>query len=273
MIRDLPYKRDRAIGFEVITLASLYERGARGALGHALEMPQRPEFHTIYVGTKGRGRMMIDFRPVELGAGRISIVARGRVQAFEPKPGVDAWMILFTPELVELPVLAPIDAIELGSEHATIVDTVMQIAAEQAAEPDRYASEIAAALVRSIVLRCERAFGTDRPNAHLVRFFTILERDFHRTRSVAHYAKESGLSARRLAELLHAQLGKSTKQIIDERVVLEHKRMLAHTELSVKELAAATGFDEPTNLVKFFAKHAGMTPLEFRRNVPSRRRS
>ena len=64
--------------------------------------------------------------------------------------------------------------------------------------------------------------------------------------------------------LLAARTGKSTKQVIDERVILEHKRLLAHTELSVKELAARTGFPEPTNLVKFFRHHTGMTPLAFR---------
>jgi transcriptional regulator GlxA family with amidase domain len=47
-------------------------------------------------------------------------------------------------------------------------------------------------------------------------------------------------------------------------VILEHKRLLAHSGVSVKELAALTGFDEPTNLVKFFRLHTGQTPLEFR---------
>jgi AraC family transcriptional regulator, transcriptional activator of pobA len=81
------------------------------------------------------------------------------------------------------------------------------------------------------------------------------------------------LSPRRLGELLLANTGRSTKHVIDERVVLEHKRLLAHTEISVKQLAERTGFDEPTNLVKFFRHHTGMTPLAFRTNLPSGRRS
>jgi AraC-like DNA-binding protein len=58
--------------------------------------------------------------------------------------------------------------------------------------------------------------------------------------------------------------------------VLELKRVLAHTDVSVKELAERAAFDEPTNLVKFFRHHTGMTPLEFRATctiLPSRRRS
>jgi AraC-like DNA-binding protein len=64
--------------------------------------------------------------------------------------------------------------------------------------------------------------------------------------------------------VLLAFCGKSTKQLIDERVVVEQKRLLVHTEISVKELAERTGFDEPTNLVKFFRHHTGQTPTEFR---------
>jgi transcriptional regulator GlxA family with amidase domain len=111
----------------------------------------------------------------------------------------------------------------------------------------------------------------------LQRFFTILERDHAKTRSVAHYAKQAGISKRRLGELLSERLGKSTKQVIDERVVLECKRLLAHTNVSVKELAAQLAFDEPTNFVKFFKHHAHATPLEFRDAqrtfLPSRRAS
>jgi AraC family transcriptional regulator, transcriptional activator of pobA len=65
--------------------------------------------------------------------------------------------------------------------------------------------------------------------------------------------------------------------VIDERVILEHKRLLVHTDLSIKELAAKTGFDEPTNLVKFFRHHTGHTPAAFRdaqrRFLPSGRGS
>ena len=70
-----------------------------------------------------------------------------------------------------------------------------------------------------------------------------------------------------------AETGRSTKQIIDERVVLEQKRLLAYTGDTVKQIAERTGFAEPTNLVKFFRHHTGETPLEFRRNLPSGRRS
>lgn len=284
MIRSLPF-RHRAkptLGIELFRLSELY---ARADLDHALDAPQRPEFHTIYVGTRGRGTLIVDFTPVPIGAGMLAVVACGRVQQFVVDRGVDSWMLLVAPELVDaLPgVLSPTwtpPALSvppaLQRELAALIE---RIAGEQARPLDRYQPAIQAALVRALLLHAERLHGgTVAPAPEpLARFFTMLERDHARTRSVAHYARAAGISARRLGELLVAHTGKTTKQVIDERVVLELKRLLAHGELSVKELAAATGFAEPTNLVKFFRHHTRQTPLAFRSAhrmfLPLRRRS
>ena len=199
---------------------------------------------------------------------------------------VDAFCLLIEPDFVREAgaVLSPMLAepgFALGDARDGTRDELLaladQLAAEQARPLDAHQPALMEALLRAVLLRLERLVHAGTPPVpELARFFTILERDFARTRAVAHYAKQAGLSPRRLGELLVAQAGKSTKQVIDDRVLLEHKRLLAHTQLSVKELAERTGFDEPTNLVKFFRQRTGQTPLDFRARstfLPSRRRS
>ena len=289
-IRDLPFKHNTrpGLGFEVFRLADLFARVPE----RELVAPQRPEFHTLYLGLRGTGAMVIDFAKVPLRAGTLTIVARGRVQQFIPASGLDAWMLLFSPEFIALDpravdplrgarVLEPsweAPALRVpAGDFDELVALADQLAAEQARTLDAIQPPLMASLLRAILLRAERlALASDSrpaPSPELSRFFTTLERDCATTRSVAHYAKAAGMSPRRLAELLVARTGRSTKQIIDERVVLEHKRLLAHTDISVKELADRTGFDEPTNLVKFFRQRTGMTPQDFRRNLPSGRGS
>jgi len=294
-IRSLPFRHAAkpSVGLEVFRLSQLRARAEGKALDHALDAPQRPEFHTVYVGLRGAGTHVVDFTPVPLGAGYLTFVARGRVQQFVIDREVDAWMLLFAPELLGgqradplrapavLSPLWPAPALAVpAAEMRELLALVEQLEAEQARPVDSLQEPVLAGLLRVLLLRAERmrAGGQEAVPAALERFFTILERDHAETRSVAHYARAAGISPRRLGELLAAQTGKSTKQVIDERVVLEHKRLLAHTELSVKELAARTGFPEPTNLVKFFRHHTGTTPLEFRELhrrgfLPSRRRS
>ncbi|MGE0869452.1 MAG: helix-turn-helix domain-containing protein [Kofleriaceae bacterium] len=282
-IRSLPFRHNLkpALGFELFRLSALYERADRRALDHELETPQRPEFHTVYVGIRGRGKLVVDFTPVPLGARTLTVVAKGRVQQFMPDRSIDAWMLLFTPEFIGQPggadplvtpaILAPTrvaPAIAVSAadqrELATLAE---QLEREHARPFDRQQPWLIAALLRALLLHAERLAGWQPPVSSLARFFTVLERDHTTTRSVAHYARQSGISVRRLAELLVAETGRSTKQVIDERVILEQKRLLAHTELSIKELSERTGFEEPTNLVKFFRHHTGETPLGFRRRV------
>ena len=58
--------------------------------------------------------------------------------------------------------------------------------------------------------------------------------------------------------------GKSPKEMIDDRVVLEAKRLLLYSDSSVKEISHELGFDEPTNFIKYFRKHVAQTPNTFR---------
>jgi AraC-like DNA-binding protein len=62
--------------------------------------------------------------------------------------------------------------------------------------------------------------------------------------------------------------GSSPKALIEQRLILEAKRLLAHTGLAVEAIATKVGFSEPTNFVKFFRRHGGMRPLDFRAKFP-----
>jgi AraC-like DNA-binding protein len=284
-IKDLAFRHNTkpALGLEVLRLADLFARERAGELPELLTAPQRPQFDMILIGLTGKGSMTIDFTPVPLGAGVVTVFARGRVQQFAAAPKtLDAWMIVFSSEFLAMTppprVLAPDWAKPAIAPSAgdlrEVLELSAQLAAEHARPLDAVQPALLGSLLRALILRLERYVPASvLAPSELQRFFTILERDCLTTREVAHYAKASGLSPRRLGELLLAHTGRSTKQVIDERVVLEHKRLLAHTEISVKQLAERTGFAEPTNLVKFFRHHTGMTPLAFRTNLPSGRRS
>jgi len=78
--------------------------------------------------------------------------------------------------------------------------------------------------------------------------------------------KKLGTTVKTLSRLVREQNNVSTKALIDERRTLEIKRMLRGTHKPVKEIAYELGFDEPTNMIKYFKKHVGMTPNGFRKS-------
>jgi AraC-like DNA-binding protein len=272
-IRDLPFRHNLkpGLGFEIFRLAELFRRVPHDEL----RSPQRPEFHTLYVGLTGKGSMVVDFTEVPVGAGVLTVVARGRVQQFKPRDGLDAWMLLFSPEFIsgQYAVLDPTWERPTAKLERDLIVLAEQLAQEQARPLDAAQAPLLEALLTAVILRAERSVDLPVTTGALQKFFTILERDCLRTRETTHYARQAGVSPRQLASLLVEHTGRSTKRVIDDRVVLEQKRLLAHTDLSVKQLADRTGFAEPTNLVKFFKQRVGMTPQEFRQNLPSGRRS
>jgi AraC-like DNA-binding protein len=61
----------------------------------------------------------------------------------------------------------------------------------------------------------------------------------------------------------------NAKAFIATRLALEAKRLLTHSALSVGAIADRLGFDDASNFVKFFRRHAGCAPTEFRRRGPT----
>jgi AraC-like DNA-binding protein len=79
-----------------------------------------------------------------------------------------------------------------------------------------------------------------------------------------YYAKRMCITHKRLNQATTMVLGKTPKEIIDNRILLAAKPLLAHTSENVKEIAFDLGFEEPTNFIKYFRKHNKYTPIEFR---------
>ena len=79
-----------------------------------------------------------------------------------------------------------------------------------------------------------------------------------------HYAGALGMSDKTLSRVCWAAFGVPAKTAINQRLVLEAKRLLAHTSMAVQTIGRELGFEEATNFVKFFRKETEMPPLVFR---------
>lgn len=104
---------------------------------------------------------------------------------------------------------------------------------------------------------------------YVMLFKDLLETNYRKLKQVSNYAKRINVTEKRLNQATSKILDKSPKQVIDERVMLEAKRLLAHTNESVKEIGFDLGFDEPTNFIKYFRKHSHSTPAKFREQFAS----
>ncbi|MBL8932981.1 MAG: AraC family transcriptional regulator [Archangium sp.] len=269
------------LGFEVMRFSELRRR----TLTHALDGLTRPQFHLMAACLTGRTRHRVDFERHLLRPRDLVFVAPGRVQGFDPTPGLELSLLLFTPEFLQLSaeprlvdplrgarVLSPFWKTPVLNVPRALWPDVTglmgQLEREYARPADPVQTAVLSSLLRALLLQLERlvtnAEGASTAPAALEQFRETLELGLETSRSVEHYARLAKVTPRTLNRLTLRHLGTSAKQTIDARVVLELKRLLAYSDLSVKELSARFGFDEPTNLVKFFKRHTGTTPQRFR---------
>ena len=72
------------------------------------------------------------------------------------------------------------------------------------------------------------------------------------------------ITPKHLSQTVKNLSGKTAKELIQDRVVLEAKRLLLHTPLSIKEIAYQLGFEEPLHFSAFFKNRAGVSPTFFK---------
>lgn len=105
----------------------------------------------------------------------------------------------------------------------------------------------------------------DNPSVCILRDFnSLVAAQYARWHKVSDYADEIRISPKRLSQTIKSLTGKPAKAVIQDRLLLEAKRLLLHTELSVKEIAYQLGFEEPLHFSSFFKKKAGVSLSAFR---------
>lgn len=103
-------------------------------------------------------------------------------------------------------------------------------------------------------------------------FLELLERQFPiestrqrmKFRTAAEYADQLSVHVNHLNRALKDTTGKTTSQIIAERLVQEAKGLLKHSDWNIAEIGYSLGFEEPPHFINFFKKSTRLTPRTFR---------
>ena len=279
-IRRVSFRNRRLerLGVEVMSFDELRARSAS-----VTREPRRVGFHQLMLVEGGRGTHAVDFVEYALCPGTVLSVTPGQVQrwrAFDTLRG----RLLLIAELALAPTLghAASDPVRRALEDRPARSRPPRASwRELLADVDRLRADIDrfdggptdTAVVRhslvALLLRFARgrdAAGEAAPrDAELVRLFRReLEAGLCERLGVQDYARRLGYSQSSLSRACTAVLGRSAKRVIDERVVLEAKRLLVHSPATGAEIGHRLGFTETTNFVKFFARVAGCTPRAFR---------
>jgi AraC-like DNA-binding protein len=139
---------------------------------------------------------------------------------------------------------------------------------------DANTEEMLRILLKLIILKSTRiwkhqhqlAEDSQQADVQFLRKFSKLVEQHYRTHhTVADYADLLFLTPKNLSKKIGLVSKNTPNDIIKERIILESKRLLAHTQMTVKEIAYSLNYEDDAYFIRFFTKNTGLSPISFRK--------
>lgn len=286
---EIQLEKHAAEHIQVMSFKELFKLLSQ-AEDHNPFQPHKIKFYLILMLTKKRYSHFLDFKSYELQEGSVLFVAANQVHHFNIELRESAgFALVFSSKFIDKhyflndsfrlnrlfnyhidsPVLHQVEM-----ENAGLVDSFAELHKEYTSNQDFAKMEMVASLLRVVLLKIERIKEIKgAPNVSTLwletfnRFKSLLEIEYSHSRNSKTYASKLAVSYVFLNNSVKKLAGKTVKSFIDDYVVLEIKRHLISTSLTVNEVSFKTGFEEPSNMINFFKRKTGVTPLKFRQQL------
>ncbi len=239
-----------------------------------VEVPfsHRHFFYAIYWIHEGHGIHVIDFDEYEIKPDRIFFIRPDQIHFLHGYKDLKYSALQFTEDfMVTYPMVRLKrqsvfkDVSESEKERIDILFKQLQAESESNLPNSNM---IIQSMTNTLLLELERLNIADQSFSAmpelLQEYKELIERKFLKERQVKYYAACVGVSPNYLNVLTKRYFGKSALEVINERVMLEIKRLLLSTDLNVSEIAYKLGFNELSYFSRFFKHNSGMTPIEFK---------
>ncbi|UOB07663.1 AraC family transcriptional regulator [Streptomyces sp. HP-A2021] len=246
--------------------------------------PGRASFHYLIAVTAGELRHDVDHVTRTVSRGQWLWVRPGHTQCWHPPGDARGAFVLFEPDVLSPDIarlLAPLTAHTAPAvltphpeDGAWLRQTALQLLDEHRAlgrRPLDVHHALRRSLLESLLLRLANSpditpagttAGAGRGDTY-GRFVDALELHFRELHQVADYAELLGCSVRTLSRAARDATGKGARELIDERRLLEARRLLGGARWTARAVAAHLGFTDPANFGRFFRGHTGLSPAAF----------
>jgi AraC-like DNA-binding protein len=247
--------------------------------------PGRATFHYLILVTEGELLHDVDHVTRTITVGQWLWVRPGHAQCWHPPGSARGPFILFEPDVLTSTtarLLAPLTAHQAPAVLSPHPDdapwlrqTALQLLDEHRAlgrRPLDLHHALRRSLLESLLLRLANspdltpavaeAGGTGRTETYR-RFLDALELHFRELHQAADYAELLGCSVRTLSRAAQDATGSGVRELIDQRRLLEARRLLAGAGWDARAVAGYLGFTDPANFGRFFRDRTGVTPAAF----------
>ena len=253
----------------------------------SVKYPHRHDFFEVLYLSKGSGFHVIDGNKYEIKPPCVFFMSPGQAHKIEFSSDIAGYIFIFTAEfylinqsnqnrLIEFPFFFTIRQDNPPLNLCTQMDVLfLESLFEKGIAENQKGADYSIELLRSILdlilTSSATLYKTDermlnKGKGHIVvkKFFQLIEDNFHKNLTVSEYADKLALTPNHLTQTVSHLTGKTSSQIIKAKQVLEIKRLLVHTNLSVTEVAMRLNFPDQSYFAKFFKRETGISPLRYR---------
>ncbi len=251
------------------------------------DIPHRHDYYTIIFFEKGEGTHIVDFTEYQIEDNTIYFIFPGQMHQVIPTSEPKGWTMKFTDEFLIANSISDklINGIYLFNEFGqspplSINEVQMSVYLNIISQIDyfsesleSYTQEAIGALMKLFFIQSNNHCSlqkNDNPqlmettNQLLHLFKQLLNKHYTSMHMVSDYASKLNVTADYLNKTVKSITGKSAKDHIQSKIIIEAKRSLLFSEISSKELAYELGFEESAHFNNFFKKITAQTPSEFR---------
>lgn len=242
----------------------------------AHEPSHRIHFFALIWFSENKGDHFIDFESFPIRSNKVYLLGKNQVHSIPATRLPKARVIVFSVDFfqrIEEPHLRQL-FLPFNNEGITIppqmAGTMTQLFAlllseyQGLSDPAMLLKYLTAFLLHLYRFSKQHYLLASGEDNRMVRLFQLLEEHYKEQRTARFYALQIGLTSKRINEILRDKMGTTISQLLYHLLLIEAKRELFHSQRSIKEIAYELGFSEQSYFARFFKKHTGTTPEQFR---------
>lgn len=242
----------------------------------------RHDFYFVLLIDQGQGEHVIDFQSFDVQNKSLFFLRPGQVHQLTLTRGTSGYLLQFDRAFITQnsqaikPLLRQVDqsacALLSNEAHAGLLELMIKMGAEYTSL-QRHRDMAIGALVQLFLIELIRITGQAHPyqqtaasyeQQRLAEFLDLLQEHLPSAHQVNDYAEMMNLSPYQLNRMLKNTLQKTCSEAIREQLLLEAKRYLLATNNQIKDIARLLGFEDTSYFIRFFKKHAHLSPETFR---------
>jgi AraC family transcriptional regulator, transcriptional activator of pobA len=249
---------------------------------------QRLSYYDITVITRGNGTFTIDGHEEALNQGNVFFSSPGQIRKWNTTETPQGYVLIFEDEFLctffddthfvhNLPYYNSQDnphVLQLEPNDYNQLIILLKDVQTEISSFKNNDKHILRALLYQILVLLSRKFISAYPasqkkqiNNYVNRFIQLVDTNHRQYRAVDHYAQQLHITSGHLNSLVKDYFGINAKKYILNKNILEAKRMLQHTDMTVDQIANRLNYETTTYFVRIFRAHTNMTPLSFRKKA------